>query len=225
MYIGESIFPGDQSMVLLGFVFETALFEVLHRHEHQTRYLHDYRDLQWLLLRTIVGSNTSASKYHNETSLKDKNYLFSMKKVQLVVLQGGCVLGMGFFWVLGVCFPPSFTSFMFFSLLSTSSFSQEMESAQSRLSEFKLNCHINLLKHSSASFHITMMTASYHSKEPTYSSCSRSLCLNTLRIDGCFSLTFLQFEPTWSSLMELKIWHHMSDPPCFLLATCYWRVN
>lgn len=138
----------------------------------------------------------------------------------MVVLQGGCVLGMGFSWVLGVLFPPSFSSFMFFSLLSTSSFSQEMESAQSRLSEFKLNFHINILKHSFISFHITMMTAIHHSKEPTYSSCSRSRCLNMLRIDGCFSLTFLQFEPTWSSLMELESWHHLSDPPCLLFATC-----
>lgn len=139
-----------------------------------------------------------------------------------MVLQRECVLGMGFFLRfsfgegVGSGVSLSLISVLFFSLLQTSSFTQEMESAQSRLSDFTLNRHINLLKHSSASFHITMMTVSHHSKELTYSSCSRSPCLNMLGIDGCFSLTFLQFEPAWSSLVELKSWHHLLDPPCFL---------
>lgn len=128
--------------------------------------------------------------------------------------------GHGFFPGFGGRGSLSLISFLFFSFLYTSSFSQEMESGLSRLSEFKLNCCINLLKHSSASFHITMKTVSPHSKEPTYSSCSRSPCLNMFGMDGCFSLTSLWFEPAWSSLMELKSWHHLSESPCFLLAGC-----
>lgn len=108
------------------------------------------------------------------------------------------MFGFGFFFRL--LFPFLFSLF----LLYTFSFSQEIEFAQSRLSELELNCHINLLKYSLASFSITVMTASHHSKEPTYSLCSRSPCLNMLGRDGCFSLTLLQFEPTQFSLKELK---------------------
>lgn len=169
------------------------------------------------MLRAILCSSTSPNKYQNQSSLKDKKCLclpFYGSSPAWGFTRVVCFGLVWFFFLL--LFPFWFSLF----LLSTFSFSQEMESAQSRLSELELNCHINLLKYSFASFHITMMTASHHSKEPTHSSCSRSPCLNMLGIDGCFFLTLLQFEPTWSSLMELKSWHHFSDPPCFLLTRC-----
>lgn len=177
--------------------------------------------------KSYCGEQFITNKYHNQSSLTDKKFLYTpfYEKGSAGDFTRGMCLGYGFFSEFGTVgggmgsFP--FFNFHFvFPLIYIFSFSQEMEPAQSRLSEFKLNCCINLLKHSSASFHITVMTVNHQSKELTYSSCSRSPCLNMLGMDGCFSLTFLQLEPAWSSLVELKSWHHLSDPPCFLLTGC-----
>lgn len=168
------------------------------------------------MLRAVLGSSTLSSKYQNQSSLEDKKCLclpfYEPSPVEDITrLVWGYLFG---FLLLLFSFIPTPHPSPTFSL------SQKTESAQFRLSELELNCHINLLKHSLASFHITMMTVSHCSKEPAYSSCSRSPCLNMLGIDGCFSVTWLQFEPTWSSLMELKSWHHLSDRQCFLPTRC-----
>lgn len=92
-------------------------------------------DLQWLLLKTIVGSNLLPSKYYNQSSLKGEKYLYPLfyEKSPASFTRGIC-FGHGFFLSLGRGVSPSLISFLFFSRLCTSSFSQEMESAQSRLS-------------------------------------------------------------------------------------------